>query len=158
MLAEGVDPELLRPPINVMKLCLHPRGLAQRLLNRAEVHSAILGRVRRHARATAAPDIRRLYEELSSYPVPEGADRDERTGELYVPFRMLTPDAAELAFVSTVATFGSPLDISVESLMIESFFPADPATADYLRGLDSDQRLRAIAQRYPQALPYLGSG
>jgi len=156
VLAEGVDPELLQPPINVMKLCLHPRGLAQRLLNRAEVHSAIMGRVRRHAQATAAPDIRRLYEELSSYPAPRGVPRGERTGELYVPFRMVTLDETELRFVSTIATFGSPLDISVESLIIESFFPADPATGDYLHNLDSDQRVRAIAQRYPQALPYLG--
>lgn len=157
VLTEGVDPELLRPPINVMKLCLHPRGLAQRLLNRAEVHAAILGRVRRHAAATAAPDIRRLYEELSSYPAPEAGRRGEQTGELYVPFRMVTLDATELEFLSTVATFGSPLDISVESLIIESFFPADAATAEYLHHLDSDQRLREIAQRYPQALPYLGS-
>ncbi|MCA2263076.1 helix-turn-helix transcriptional regulator [Mycobacterium marseillense] len=157
VLAEGVDPELLRPPINVMKLCLHPRGLAQRLLNRAEVHAAILGRVRRHAQGTAAPDIRRLYEELSSYPAPAGADRGEATGELYVPFRMLTLDDAELRFVSTIATFGSPLDISVESLIIESFFPADPGTADYLHGLDSDLRLRAIAQQHPQLLAYIGS-
>lgn len=157
VLAEGVDPELLRPPINVMKLCLHPRGLAPRLLNRAEVHAAILGRVRRHAQGTAAPDIRLLYEELSSYPAPEGADRGERTGELYVPFRMRTLDDTELRFVSIIATFGSPLDISVESLIIESFFPADPATADYLHGLDNDRRLRAIAQQHPQLLAYIGS-
>ncbi|WP_201359142.1 helix-turn-helix domain-containing protein [Mycobacterium paraintracellulare] len=156
VLAEGVDAELLRPPINVMRLCLHPRGLAQRLLNRAEVHAAILGRVRRHAQATAAPDIRHLYEELSSYPVPKGGDRGERTGELYVPFQMLTLDGTELRFVSIIATFGSPLDISVESLIIESFFPADPATGDYLRGLDGDRRLRAIAQPHPQLLPYIG--
>lgn len=156
VLAEGVDAELLRPPINVMRLCLHPRGLAQRLLNRAEVHAAILGRVRRHAQATAAPDIRRLYEELSRYPVPKGGDRGERTGELYVPFQMLTLDNTELRFVSIIATFGSPLDISVESLIIESFFPADPATGDYLRGLDGDRRLRAIAQQHPQLLPYIG--
>lgn len=156
VLAEGVDAELLRPPINVMRLCLHPRGLAQGLLNRAEVHAAILGRVRRHAQATAAPDIRRLYEELSSYPVPKGGDRGERTGELYVPFQMLTLDGTELRFVSIIATFGSPLDISVESLIIESFFPADPATGDYLRGLDGDRRLRAIAQQHPQLLPYIG--
>lgn len=156
VLAEGVDPQLLRPPINVMKLCLHPVGLAPRLLNHAEVHSAILSRVRRHAQATAAPDIRRLHEELASYPAPERARRGEETGELYVPFRMLTSDATELRFVSTIATFGSPLDISVESLIIESFFPADAATADYLRGLEGDRRLRAIAQQHPQVLPYLG--
>ncbi|WP_204079365.1 helix-turn-helix domain-containing protein [Mycobacterium riyadhense] len=156
VLAEGVDRELLQPPINVMRLCLHPKGLSQRLLNYAEVHAAILGRVRRHADATAAPDIRRLYEELASYPAPKRPDDIEQTGELYVPFRMATLDGAELRFVNTIATFGSPLDISVESLAIESFFPADTATADYLHHLDSDHRVRLIAEQYPQLLGYLG--
>lgn len=156
VLAEGLDPELLQPPINVMRLCLHPLGLSQRLLNFGEVHASILRRVRRHANATAAPDIRGLYEELSSYPAPQRAGRSEPGGELYVPFHLAALDGTELRFVSTIATFGSPLDICVESLAIESFFPADPATADYLRRLDGSQHLREIAQQYPQLLAYLG--
>ncbi|SON61486.1 hypothetical protein MSIMFI_02997 [Mycobacterium simulans] len=156
VLVEGLAPELLQPPINVMRLCLHPKGLSRRLLNLAEVRSAILRRVRRHANTTAAPDIRHLYDELSGYPAPKLADHSEQTGELYVPFRMATLDGAELKFVNTIATFGSPLDISVESLAIESFFPADADTADYLRRLDSDHRVHVIAERYPQLLDYIG--
>lgn len=157
VLVEGVDPELLASPINVMRLCLHPKGLAPRLGNHAEVRSAILRRMRRHVEATAAPDVGRLYEELSGYPAPR-ADQAEQPEQLYVPFHLAALDGVELRFVNTVATFGSPLDICVESLAMESFFPADTATAQYLHGLDHDQRLRVAAKQYPQLLGFLSGG
>nr|WP_082977940.1 helix-turn-helix transcriptional regulator [Mycobacterium gordonae] len=156
VLADGVDPGLLDPPINVMRLCLHPRGLSQRLLNRAEVHASILRRVRRAAGITASPDIQRLHRELAAYPAPRPTDDIAKpAGELYIPFRLLTTDGAELTFLNTIATFGSPLDISVEGLAMESFFPADSGTADYLHGLDED-RLRAQVRQSPALLAYLG--
>ncbi|CCK62505.1 helix-turn-helix domain-containing protein [Mycobacterium canetti] len=155
VLVEGVDPTLVSRPINVMRLCLHPRGLAARLRNHAEVRSAILRRIRRHVEATAAPDIRRLYEEVSGYPAPRAAHATEQPTELYVPFRLVTLDGVELRFVNTIATFGSPLDICVESLAMESFFPADTATGDHLHRLDSGQRLRTIADQYPQLLDFI---
>ncbi|OSC42668.1 transcriptional regulator [Mycobacterium decipiens] len=154
VLVEGVDPTLVSRPINVMRLCLHPRGLAPRLLNHAEVHSAILRRIRRHVEATAAPDICRLYEELSGYPAPREHATQQPT-QLYVPFRLATLDGVELRFVNTIATFGSPLDICVESLAMESFYPADSSTAEHLRGLDNGRRLRAIADQYPQLLGFI---
>lgn len=160
-LDEGAAAELLRPPINVMRLCLHPQGLSQRLLNHAEVHASILRRVRRTANATASSEVRGLYQELSGYRAPrpaeaKPAEATETVGELYVPFRMATVDGVELHFVNTIATFGSPLDVGVENLAMESFFPADSATADYLQRLDDD-RLRALADRYPQLLGYISS-
>src|SRR6185312_12939653 len=155
-LDEGAAAELLRPPINVMRLCLHPRGLSPRLLNRAEVHSSILRRVRRTANATASSEIQHLYQELAGYRPPGPTASTQPVGELYVPFRMSTVDGAELHFVNTIATFGSPLDVGVENLAMESFFPADTATADYLQRLDQD-RLNALADRYPQLLDYVGT-
>ncbi|OBA78764.1 transcriptional regulator [Mycobacterium sp. 1164966.3] len=155
-LDEGAAAELLCPPINVMRLCLHPRGVSQRLLNFAEVHSSILRRVRRTASATASSEIQRLYDELSGYPVPRPAESSQPIGELYVPFRIVTIDGAELNFVNTIATFGSPLDVGVENLAMESFFPADTTTADYLRQLD-DNRLSALADRHPQLLGYIST-
>ncbi|WP_205873960.1 helix-turn-helix domain-containing protein [Mycobacterium camsae] len=156
VLADGVDPGLLDPPVNVMRLCLHPRGLSQRLLNGAQVHASILRRVRRAAASTASPDVQRLYRELAAYPPPEpSGEPAEPAGELYVPFRLVTTDGAELTFLNTIATFGGPLDIRVESLAMESFFPADSATADYLHGLDDD-RLRAHIRNYPALLGYVG--
>lgn len=158
VLVEGLDEdaaaELLVPPINVMRLCLHPRGLSPRLLNRSEVHSSILRRVRRTANATASSEIQRLYRELAGYPAPPPVETAPT--ELYVPFRLATVDGAELHFLNTIATFGSPLDVGVENLAMESFFPADNATADYLHGLD-DGRLRSLADRYPQLLGYISS-
>lgn len=161
VLVEGLDQaaaaELLRPPLNVMRLCLHPQGLSQRLLNRAEVHSSILRRVRRTANVTASPEVQRLYQELAGYPAPRPAESTlAAAAELYVPFRMTTVDGVELHFVNTIATFGSPLDVGVESLAIESFFPADTATADYLHRLD-DTRLSALADRQPQLLGYINT-
>lgn len=162
VLVEGVDPTLLATPINVMRLCLHPNGLAPRLLNHTEVRSSILRRMRRHVEATAAPDIRQLYDEVSAYPAPRGSRSGGIAGhpsqELYVPFRLATLDGVELRFVNTIATFGSPLDICVESLAMESFFPADTATADYLRRLDDGQRLRAVAAQHPHLLGFVSGG
>ncbi len=158
VLADGVDSDLLNPPVNVMRLCLHPRGLSQRLLNKAQVHASILRRVRRAADATASADIQGLYRELSSYPTPPTLDDPAAVaGELYVPFRLATTEGVELKFVNTIATFGSPLDICVENLAMESFFPADTGTADYLRGLGGD-RLRALVERHPALLRFVGSG
>lgn len=154
VLVEGVDAALLSKPINVMRLCLHPRGLASRLLNHGEVHDAILRRVRRHAEATAAPDISRLYQELSEYPAPR-VGTAQHPHQLYVPFELLGVDGAKLRFINTIATFGSPLDVCVESLAMESFFPADPATAAYLHRLNNVEQWRGVAERYPQLLDYL---
>lgn len=75
---------------------------------------------------------------------------------LYVPFRLATTDGAELNFVSTIATFGSPLDVCVENLAMGSFFPADSVTADYLHGLDGD-RLGVLFERHPALLRDVGS-
>jgi len=137
-----------------VRLCLHPRGLAPRLLNLPEVRAATLRRIRRHAEATAAPDIRRLYEELAEYPAPQAEPRHD--GELYVPFHLATVDGAELRFTNTIATFGSPLDISVESLAMESFFPADSDTAEYLRQADlgNSQRVREFRDQFAQLANY----
>ncbi|QUR66179.1 helix-turn-helix transcriptional regulator [Mycobacterium spongiae] len=154
VLVEGVDPELVSGSINVMRLCLHPRGLAPRLLNYAEVRGAILRRIRRQADVTAAPDICQLYEEVSGFPAPV-AELSEAESQLYVPFRLAGLDGVELRFVNTIATFGGPLDVGVESLAMESFFPADTATADHLHRLDSGRRLRAVADDYPQLLDFI---
>lgn len=159
VLADRVDPDLLDPPVNVMRLCLHPGGLSPRLLNRAQVHDSILRRVRRAADVTGASEVLSLYRELSAYPAPPPpppGDSTEVPGELYVPFRLATTDGAELQFINTITTFGSPLDVRVEDIAMESFFPADGATANYLNGLDDDY-LRVLLERHPALLQYLGS-
>ena len=130
----GVRPELLRPPANVLRLSLHPEGLAPRIVNLGEWRAHLLGRLRRQVAATADAGLAALYDELRAYPCEQQEPEIELPGpgDVVVPLRVRHGDA-ELAFFSTVATFGTPLDVTVSELMIESFYPADAETAAVLR-------------------------
>ena len=137
----GVGPELLRPPVNVLRLSLHPAGLAPRIANLAQWRAHLLERLRQQVEATADPALRALLEELSGYPAP-GAGGVEPRRDLYdagvvVPLRLRT-HRGMLAFFSTTTIFGTPVDVTLSELAIESFFPADPATAEALRRLAED--------------------
>jgi transcriptional regulator with XRE-family HTH domain len=127
-----IPPELLEPPINVLRASLHPQGMAPRIVNLAEWRGHLLHRVRRQIDLTADAALAELYEELRSYPGGT-ADFDVRSrGAVVAPLRIQHGDR-ELSFFSIVASFGTPVDITVAELAIESFFPADPATAEVLR-------------------------
>jgi transcriptional regulator with XRE-family HTH domain len=134
LLTADVDAELLEPPPNAMRLALHPGGLAPRIANLGEWRVHLLSRLRRQVALTADPILADLLDEVRDYP----SDADEpdveipAAGEVFVPLRLRHGDA-ELAFFSTVTTFGTPLDVTVAELAIESFFPADEATAAALR-------------------------
>ena len=131
----GVAPWLVEPPVNVLRVSLHPDGMAPRIANLGEWRAHLLGRLRRQVALTADPDLTKLAEELAEYPCdqPEPEIELPGPGDVVVPLRV-RHDGGELAFISTVATFGTPLDITVAELAIESFYPADPATAAVLRG------------------------
>lgn len=138
-LLAGVAPELLRPPANVLRLSLHPAGLAPRIANLVQWRGHLLARLRRQVEITADPVLAALDEELRGYPVADGgaagsdtAAEERDYGEVVVPLRLRT-DRGLLAFFSTVTTFGTAIDITLAELAIESFFPADPATAEALR-------------------------
>jgi transcriptional regulator with XRE-family HTH domain len=138
LMTAGVAPHLLEPPANGLRITLHPEGLAPRIANLGEVRAHVLGRLHRQVVTTADPDLQDLYDELSGYPCdqPEPVLDIPGPGEVIVPFR-IRYDAGELAFLGTVATFGTPLDITVSELVIESFYPADAATADAIRSTAS---------------------
>jgi transcriptional regulator with XRE-family HTH domain len=135
ILSDGVAPELLEPPVNVLRASLHPGGLAPRIANLAEYSAHLLTRVHRQALLAQDPALSALHEELAAYPgVASGASSAvDETALLFVPLRLRT-EAGEMAFFSTIATFGTALDITLAELAIESFFPADEATAAALRG------------------------
>jgi transcriptional regulator with XRE-family HTH domain len=129
---EGVADHLLEPPVNVLRVSLHPEGMARRVANLGEWRAHLLGRLRRQVDQTADPGLTDLLDELRGYPCdqPEPVVEMPGAGDLVVPLRLRRIDGeGELAFLSTVATFGTPLDITVAELVIESFFPADAATA-----------------------------
>jgi transcriptional regulator with XRE-family HTH domain len=134
LLTAGVAPALLAPPANVLRASLHPDGLAPRIVNLGEWRAHLLGRLRRQIAFTADPELARLYDELRAYPCdqPEPEVELPGPGDIVVPLRLRHGDR-ELAFFSTVATFGTPLDITVAELAIEAFYPADAATAAALR-------------------------
>lgn len=133
LLVADVADHLLAPPVNVLRLSLHPDGVAPRIVNLGEWRAHVLGRLRRQVELTADQRLAQLYTELAGYP----CDQPEPDVELPGPADVFTPlrlrhDAGELSFFSTVATFGTPLDVTVAELAVESFYPADDHTAAVL--------------------------
>jgi transcriptional regulator with XRE-family HTH domain len=133
-LLDAVAPELLQPPVNCMRLALHPDGLAPRILNLGEWRFHLLHRLAREISLTSDVRLVELQEELQSYPGEEYPEPVSGPSEIMVQLRLAT-DAGELAFFSTVTTFGTAVDITVSELSIEAFFPADAATAERLSSL-----------------------
>jgi hypothetical protein len=130
----GVAADLLKPPINVLRLSLHPAGLAPRIANLAEWRAHLLARLRRQIDLTADAVLSELLREASTYPVPHSkAPADYAVA---VPFKIVTPSGI-LSFFSTTTVFGTPVDATLSELAIESFFAADNATAEYVRNVSA---------------------
>lgn len=133
----GADPQLLEPPFNVLRLSLHPDGLAPRIVNLGQWRTHLLARLRRQIEISADSELMSLHEELIGYPAPQSPARvseTEAANAFVVPFRLATP-AGVLSFISTTTVFGTPIDVTLSELALESFFPADAATAAALRNL-----------------------
>ncbi len=134
-LLAGVAPLLLAPPLNVLRLSLHPQGLGARLANAAQWRAHLLHRLDQQFAATADGQLRALREEIAGYPVAAGAAvGDAPPNPIAVPFRLHTSEGL-LSFISTVTVFGTPVEVTLQELAIESFFPADEATRTALRRL-----------------------
>jgi transcriptional regulator with XRE-family HTH domain len=135
ILTDGVAPDLLTPPPNALRVSLHPGGLAPRIVNLGEWSAHLMARLHRQLMASGDAELATLYEELRQYPgvVEDHAASAEPAAMLFVPLVLRTPAGQELHFFSTLATFGTAVDITVAELAIESFFPADDATAQALR-------------------------
>jgi len=130
LLTAGAAPELLEPPVNVLRLSLHPDGMAPRIRNLAEWRAHILHRLDRQALATGDPELRALHDELRALPGGQAAARPDG---MVVPLRYAA-DGHELSLFSVTSVLGTPLDVTLDELAIESFLPADAATAAFLRG------------------------
>lgn len=141
ILTEGIPAELLAPPVNILRIGLHPQGLARRVLNLGEYRTHLLDTVRRALRNEPDDELDALHRELCAYPASEpdarwsGRPGPDEVGAAVLPLRLrgLRPGDPELALFSVVATFGSPRNVTVAELAIESFFPADGPTDAYLR-------------------------
>lgn len=135
MLLEGLPEHLLAPPLNAMRLTLHPEGLAPRIRNLGEWRGHLLAQMERQIALARSAPLRELYEEVAAYPAPDRPD-DAAPEEPYpcVALPLVLDHAGHrLSFVSSIATFNTPMDVTVAELAVETFLPADPATARFLR-------------------------
>lgn len=129
-LTQGVAAHLLAPPINVLRLSLHPDGAAPRIANLAEWKAHLLHRLRKQFEASADPALLQLLEELRAYPAPPL--EQPRPQAIAVPLVVKYPNGT-MSFLSSTMLFGSPLDVTLSELAIEFFLPADAATVEALR-------------------------
>ncbi|TDC69325.1 helix-turn-helix domain-containing protein [Streptomyces hainanensis] len=143
-LLAGVDEVLLRPPLNALRITLHPRGLAPRIDNLAEWRDHLLGRVRHHLALRSSPELRAVYEEVAGYPAPAPARDGVAAAGYALPMR-ITVAGRRLSFLSTVTTFNTPLDVTVSELAVETFLPADPETARALPELVAETAVTPAA-------------
>jgi hypothetical protein len=131
-----VDPALLKPPVNVLRLSIHPAGLARRIVNFTEWRNHLVARLRHQVDVTGDEYLAKLIDELRAYPTPDKAARGPEQPQDYagvlVPLRLMTDDGT-LTLFSTTTVFGTPVDVTLSELAIEAFFPADQETAEALR-------------------------
>ncbi len=136
LLLDGVAPDLLEGPVNALRLSLHPRGMAPSIVNLTAWRAHVLARLRQQIEASDDDALRALEDELAAYPAPgDAAHAPPPSGAepaLVVP---LVVDSAlgRLSFISTTTVFGTPVDVTLAELALESFFPADAATTAALR-------------------------
>jgi transcriptional regulator with XRE-family HTH domain len=130
-LLEGVPERLLGHPLNILRLAFHPEALASRTVNLAEWSGHLLERLHRQCEATADPGLIKLYHELRAYPIP-ARSTPLSTDNVAIPFK-LRHKGDVLSFISTTMVFGTPVDITLSELALETFFPADDLTAERMR-------------------------
>ncbi|MFE2555743.1 helix-turn-helix domain-containing protein [Streptomyces sp. NPDC059352] len=137
LLLDGLPEHLLAPPLNAMRLTLHPEGLAPRIRNLREWRGHLLAQMERQIALARSEALRALYEEVAAYPLPPGAeDESAPDAEPYpyiaLPMR-IEHDGRILSFISSISTFNTPMDVTVAELAIETLLPADAETVAYLR-------------------------
>lgn len=139
---KGVAAHLLEPPVNVLRLSLHPEGVAPRVANLGQWREHLLHRLRQQVQACGDPQLDALHAELSAYPAPS-AEEPLDPAALVVPMR-LRSEVGELSFLSTTTVFGTPVEVTLSELAIESFFPADAKTAAVLRTTGFLRRMTSL--------------
>ena len=137
-LLTGVAPHLLAGEVNVLRVSLHPEGLAPRILNLGAWRAHVLARLDHEIEATADARLAALRAELTALPCPEPAKQPRmprQTQDIAVPLR-LKSSRGPLSFISTTTVFGTAVDVTLSEVTIEAFFPADQDTAEAMAGLD----------------------
>jgi transcriptional regulator with XRE-family HTH domain len=136
-LLEGIPERLLGQPFNVLRLAFHPEALAPRTVNLAEWCGHLLERLHRQCEATADPELIKLYNELRAFPLPARSAPLPPDNNVAIPLK-LRHNGEVLSFISTTMVFGTPVDITLSELALETFFPADDFTATRMRAMAAD--------------------
>ncbi|MFE7901591.1 helix-turn-helix domain-containing protein [Streptomyces sp. NPDC057424] len=134
-LVDGVSESLLGPPLNAMRLALHPQGLAPRIRNLRAWRGHLLEQMERQIALRRSEPLRALYEEVAAYPVPAAdpvGEPSEPAPYFALPLR-IEHEGRTLSFISSISTFNTPMDVTVAELAVETLLPADPATAKHLQ-------------------------
>jgi hypothetical protein len=132
-LLQGIPARLLGQPFNILRLAFHPEALAARTVNLGEWCSHLLERLRRQCEATADPELIKLHHELKTYPIP-ARSAPVAPDSVAIPFKVRFGDEI-LSFMSTTMIFGTPVDVTLSELALETFFPADELTAERMRAI-----------------------
>ena len=136
-LLDGIPERLLGQPLNVLRLAFHPEALAPRTVNLAEWCGHLLERLHRQCEATADPELIKLYNDLKVYPMPARAAPLPPDNNVAIPLR-LRHKGEVLSFISTTMVFGTPVDVTLSELALETFFPADDLTAARMRQIAAE--------------------
>lgn len=139
-LLSGADPALLVPPVNVLRLSLHPAGLAPRIANLPEWRAHLLERLGHQVALTADPGLLALLEELRGYQPGRMPGTEPDRAAVAVPLRLAVEGQGTLSFLSTTTVFGTPVDVTLSELFVEAFLPADTSTAEALRAMAEPAR------------------
>jgi hypothetical protein len=143
--AVEVDAELLEPPVNAVRVSLHPRGLAPLIVNLGAWRDFFRERLERQHAVTGDAELVALIEEIAAYPAP-APERDDAfdpgAGGTLGPLKLRGPDGGELSFLGMFAGFDNPFEVTTSELAIELLFPADRATAEALKTLRPERPRR----------------
>jgi transcriptional regulator with XRE-family HTH domain len=137
LLLRGIPDRLLGQPLNILRLAFHPEALAPRTVNLAEWCGHLLERLHRQCEATADHELIKLYNDLKAYPIPARAGPLPPDNNVAIPLK-LRHDGEVLSFISTTMVFGTPVDVTLSELALETFFPADELTAARIRQMASE--------------------
>ncbi|HLN09179.1 MAG TPA: helix-turn-helix transcriptional regulator [Xanthobacteraceae bacterium] len=139
-----VSPELLRPPVNAIRLMLHPLGMASRIVNLPAWRWHVISVLRQQFEARAEPGVQALLAEILTYPLPTGraaVDTEEGARRYATPLRIATEEGV-VSFLNTITIFGTPTDVTLSELALEMLFPADAETVAIVRRLSADDDAR----------------
>jgi transcriptional regulator with XRE-family HTH domain len=131
-LLDGIPERLLGQPFNILRLAFHPEALASRTVNLAEWCGHLLERLHRQCEVTADPELIKLYHELRAFPLPARSAPLPPDNNVAIPLK-LRHKGEVLSFISTTMVFGTPVDVTLSELALETFFPADEPTAKRMR-------------------------